>query len=144
MDVRCRTIPHFDETADNKQTKIAATYLSGVAKTWYINTYGNKNTVTSLEDFLKAFKNFFLSATETQDVYSSIENLKQGKCSAKESITEYKLLSAQLTDPPLNWTHYTFIKGLDRKFAATVVNDFEAKNDLDTICTKTLKKAAVA
>ena len=58
------------ETADNKQTKIAAFYLSGVPKTWYINTYGNKNTVTSLEDFLKAFKSFFLSATETQDVYS--------------------------------------------------------------------------
>src|SRR5436305_14918178 len=90
------------ETANNKQTKIAAFYLSKVPKAWYINSYGSTNTVISLEDFLKAFKSFFLSATETQDVYSSIDNLKQGKRSAKEYITEYKLISAQLINPSLN------------------------------------------
>src|SRR5436305_3873904 len=90
------------KTANNKQIKIAVFYLSRVSKTWYINTYDNKNTVTSLEDFLKAFKSFFLSATETQNVYSFIENFKQEKRSVKKYIIEYKLLSAQFINFSLN------------------------------------------
>ena len=131
------------DTPEDKQTKFAATYLSGVAKTWYITTYGDKGTVTPLMDFLKAFKGFFLAATETQDVYNSIEKLRQEKRSANEYVTEYKLLAAQVKDPPLGWIHYTFLRGLDHTLAEAVVNDIGEKDDLDTSCAKTLKKAAI-
>ena len=133
----------ISETPNELQTKYAASYLSGVAKTWYITTYGNRNTVTPLDEFIKAFKAFYLLATEIQDVYNSIENLKQGSRPAKDYVTDYKLLVAQLDNPGTDWIHYTFLKGLNRKLAEAVVNDLDPKDTLETICNKTLKKASI-
>ena len=117
------------DTSKDSQTKYAASYLSGVAKTWYITKYGSKNTVTPLDDFIKEFKAFYLPATEIQDVYKSIENLKQGSRTAKEYVTDYKLLAAQLTNPAIDWVHYTFLKGLNRKLAEAVVNDLDPSSN---------------
>lgn len=131
------------DTPEDKQTKFAASYLAGVAKTWYITTYADKETTPSLKDFLDAFKKYFSSPTETQDVFSSLEKLRQGSRAANEYVTEFKLLAAQLKNPDLEYIQFTFLRGLNRKLAEAVVNDIETKDELDEICVKTLKKAAI-
>ena len=131
------------DTPTDKQTKFAASYLSGVAKTWYITTYANKGTTPSLKDFLDAFKGYFSSPTETQDVFGSLERLRQGSRPANEYVTEFKLLAAQLKNPAPDFIQYTFLKGLNRELAKAVINDIEKEDDLDKISIKTLKKAAI-
>ena len=108
------------DTPEDKLVSFAASYLSGVAKTWYITTYADVNPAPSLKDFLAAFKAFFLSATETQDIFSALERLKQGRRSAKEYVTEFKLLAAQLTKPDPDYIRYAFIRGLDPKLAGVL------------------------
>lgn len=131
------------DTPANKQTKFAASYLTGTAKTWYINNYVKKDVIPPLNEFLGAFKKFFSSATETQDVFRSLEKLRQDNRSTTEHITEFKLLAAQLDKSDLEWIRYTFFRGLNRKLAEAVVNDLKKDDDLDVICDKTLQKASV-
>jgi hypothetical protein len=63
---------------DEKQTRLAATWLSDNAKVWYINTYKDVKPLPSLEDFLKAFKEQHLTAHSKADVIKRAETIRQG------------------------------------------------------------------
>ena len=67
------------EISEGKQTRIAATWLSGVAKVWYINTYNGVDPLPSLKDFIKAFKEQHLMAHSRADVIKRAETIYQGR-----------------------------------------------------------------
>ena len=86
--------------------------------------------VPSLWEFLDAFKKFFFSPImEVQDVFRSLEQLQQGRHPAAEYVMEFKLLTAQLTSPDLDFIRYSFLHSLELNLTKAVVNDIDKKDD---------------
>jgi len=67
------------DTPAGKQTRLAASYLGGTAKTWYIDTFGSVTPTPDLDDFLSEFKEFFTSSTAFDDAFTQVEHIEQGK-----------------------------------------------------------------
>ena len=66
------------EISIDKQTRLAATWLSDSAKVWYINSYQDVKPLPSLKDFLKSFKEQHLTAHSKADVIKRSETIRQG------------------------------------------------------------------
>jgi hypothetical protein len=126
-------------TPEDQRTPIAATYLQGTAKTWYITMFTKPGAETpSLDNFLAAFKKRFLSATEREDIFAALETLKQGTGTAQVYTDEFKLLTSQLEITDLSLLRMWFIRGLNPILARAVVNDLVEGDDVDEMCRKTL------
>jgi hypothetical protein len=102
------------DVPENMQTHLAGTFLSGSAKTWFINTYADATPMPALDEVLKAFKEQHLAADIDVDLIRRIETMCQGRRSVSEYATEYKMLVLELgenVDP--RWTNIHFLRGLD-------------------------------
>ena len=66
------------EVPADKQTRLAATWLSDNAKIWYINTYKYVKPFPLLEPFLKAFKEQHLTFHSKADVINRAETFRTG------------------------------------------------------------------
>ena len=135
------------KTPDDEQVPIAASYLSGAAKTWFITTYTDPATYPDLRTFLGQFKANFSSATDQDDVIRSLEGIRMANCSINEYVSDFKLLVNQLEnrDSPdtKRWVRLCFLRGLSGRLAELLVNDLSDQDSVNDICTKALKKSAV-
>ena len=132
------------DTPAPKQTMYAASYLGGTAKTWYINTFGTVTPLPGLDAFLTEFKAFFTSPSASDDAFTQVEHIEQGKRTGNEYVTEFKLLLGQLrsaTDS--HWSKHYFLRELTRKVREAVINDIADDDDINKIIAKALKKEAV-
>jgi hypothetical protein len=104
----CYEVQEYMALADvpeNMQTRLAGTFLSGSAKTWFINTYADATPMPALNEVLKAFKEHHLAADTDADLIRRIETMCQGRRSVSEYATEYKMLVLELgenVDPQLD------------------------------------------
>jgi hypothetical protein len=123
----------LSNTPVDDQTRWAAFFLDGTAKTWYINTYDGKPT-PSLTDFLDAFKKFHLKSNYKDDAAIRIERGEQGSRTIAEYSTEFKLLTAELgeTAHP-DWLKRHYLRGLNRVIRKDIASDVRKIEDLDEI-----------
>ena len=123
------------EIPADKQTRLAATWLSDTAKIWYINTYKDVKPLPSLEVFLKAFKEQHLTAHSKADVIKRAETIRQGtQRGANEYSTEFKMLVHQLgykTNEPDAWVTRHYLRGLDRTVREGLIPHLEEEDTLD-------------
>ena len=139
------TVEEYMELADipaDKQTRLAATWLSDTAKMWYINTYKNVKPLPLLEPFLKAFKEQHLTSHSKADVIKRAETIKQGtQRSANEYSTEFKMLVQQLgydTAKPDAWVTRHYLRGLDKAVRDGLIPHLKEEDTLDSL----IKQAA--
>ena len=101
---------------ENERVLLAASYLSGVAKTWFITTYDDPETYPKLPAFLQEFKKNFSSMTDQDDVIRSLERMRIADRSISEYISEFKLLVNQLENQKnpdtKRWIRLCFLRGL--------------------------------
>ena len=97
-----------------KQTRVAAMYLNGTAKMWYINTYVIPETpLPDLKTFLVAFKEHHRSSESSSDIRRKIETIRQKDRSVADYGTEFESLINELgKGVDLGWARDHFIKGL--------------------------------
>jgi len=81
---------------ENKQTRLAGTYLLGIAKSWYINKYADVTPLPSLANFLANFKKHHTRTDNAITVIRRIETMKQGRRPAADYGTEFESLVAEL------------------------------------------------
>jgi len=125
-----------------KQTRLAATWLSDTAKIWYINTYKNVKPLPLLEPFLKAFKEQPLTSHSKADVIKRAESIRQGtQCGANEYSTEFKMLVQQLgheTAKPNAWVSRHYLRSLDKAVREGLIPHLQKEDSLDDL----IKRAA--
>src|SRR5579859_2562831 len=125
---------------DEKQTHLAATWLSDNAKVWYINTYKDIKPLPSLEVFLKAFKEQHLTAHSKADVIKRAETICQGfQRGANEYSTEFKMPIHQLgnkSNEPDSWVTRHYLRGLDRTVREGLIPHLEEEDTLDSLIKK--------
>jgi Retrotransposon gag protein len=130
------------EIPADKQTRLAATWLSDNAKVWYINSYKDIKPLPSLEVFFKAFKEQHLTAHSKADVIRRAETIRQGtQRGADEYSTEFKMLILQLghkTNEPDAWVTRHYLRGLERTVREGLIPHLAEEDTLDTL----IKKAA--
>jgi len=81
------------EVPENKQTRLAGTYLSGIAKSWYINKYADVTSLPPLADFLANFKKHHTRTNNAVTIIRRIETMKQGHRPAADYGTEFEFES---------------------------------------------------
>ena len=130
------------EIPAEKQTRLAATWLSDTAKVWYINSYKDVKPLPTLGVFLEAFKEQHLTAHSKADVIKRVESIRQGtQRGANEYSTEYKMLVHQLgnrSDEPDAWVTRHYLRGLDRTIRESLIPHLTETDTLDSL----IKKAA--
>jgi hypothetical protein len=113
------------EIPAEKQTCLAAAWLSNNAKVWYINTYKDVKPLPSLTDFLKEFMEQHLTAHSKADVIKRAETISQGyQRGVNEYSTEFKKLIHQLGNK-LNeldaWVTRHYLRGLDKTIREALI-----------------------
>src|SRR5579859_483656 len=125
---------------DEKQTRLAATWLSNNAKVWYINTYKDVKPLPSLENFLKAFKEQHLMAHSKADIIKHTETIRQGSHrEVNEYSTEFKMLVHELgnkSNEPDAWVTRHYLCGLDKTIHEALIPHLEENDKLDSLIKK--------
>ena len=129
------------EVPDGKQTRLAATWLSGVAKVWYINTYRDVKPLPPLKDFIKAFEEQHLMAHSKADVIKHAETICRGsQRGTSEYSTEFKMLILQLgykSNEPNDWVMHHYLRGLNKTVRDNLVPHLDKEKDtLDVLIKK--------
>ena len=104
------------DTPVEKESRLAASYLGGTAKTWYIDAFEKVTPPPSLEKFLTKFQSFFMNSSAVDDTFTQVVHIEQGRRTRNEYVTEFKLILGQLgptTDAC--WSKRNFLCGLPRK-----------------------------
>ena len=130
------------DAPDQKKTPIAASYLGGDAKKWYINAYQNADPLPNVDTMLKAFREFFTSPTTMDEAGTKIEKIRQGTKTSKQYSTEFQLLLSEIPKYELSWARRHFLRGLKPEVRRSIVNDILETDNIDTIITKAHKKEA--
>jgi hypothetical protein len=122
---------------ENNKTRMAALFLSGDAKIWYINTYVNVTPLPKFKDFLKAFKEHHLASHSEADVIRRLETIYQGRRAISEYTDDFKLLNLQL-DKQSNpaWVTNHYLRGLEDNIRNSLVPTLEGDESLDTLIKK--------
>ena len=130
------------EIPAEKQTRLAATWLSDNAKVWYINTYKDIKPLPALTVFLKAFEEQHLTAHSKADIIKRAETIRQrSQRSMNEYSTEFKMLVHQLGSKSNEldaWVTRHYLHGLDRTVREGLIPHLDEKDTLNTL----IKKAA--
>jgi hypothetical protein len=123
------------EIPDAKQTRLAGTYLSGVAKSWYINKYADVSPLPALDAFLANFKKHHTRSDNAVTIIRRIETMRQGRNrSAADYGTEFESLIAELgTGADPRWVHEHFLRGLDNATRIALAPALNGDEDLDTL-----------
>jgi len=121
------------EVPENKQTGLAGTYLSGIAKSWYINKYADVTPLPPLADFLTNFKKHHTRTDNAVTVIRRIETMKQGRRPAADYGTEFESLVAELGNTNTRWVHEHFLRGLDDATRIALALALLGDEDLDSL-----------
>ena len=124
------------DTPNDKQTRFASSYLSGTAKIWYINTYGEMDPLPVLGEFLAAFKKFHLKTGTEDDASKGIERIKQGSKTVANYATEFQLLQSEAgPDVQWSWVKRHFLRGLEKEVRLALAPHTHSVKDLAVLIT---------
>jgi len=121
------------EVPENKRTRLMGTYLSGIAKSWYINKYADVTPLPSLADFLANFKKHHTHTDNAVTVIRRIETMKQGHRPAADYETEFESLVTELGNTDTRWVHEHFLWGLDDATHIALAPALLGDEDLDSL-----------
>ena len=121
------------EVPENKQTRLAGTYLSGIAKSWYINKYADVTSLPPFADFLANFKKHHTHTNNAVTVIRRIETMKQGRRPAADYGTEFESLVVELSNTDTRWIHEHFLRGLDDATRIALAPALLSNEDLDSL-----------
>jgi hypothetical protein len=126
------------EIPEAKQTRLAGTYLSGIAKSWYINKYADASPLPTLNVFLANFKKHHTRSDNAVTVIRRIETMRQGRNRpAADYGTEFESLVAELgTGADPHWIHEHFLRGLNDATCIALAPALNREEDLDTLITR--------
>jgi len=111
------------DTVEDRKTRIAATYLDGEARTWYINKYDSKDP-PPFNEFIDDFKARHLGVDHEAKTITKLQTMTQGRRTVQEYANEFNstLLEAPATTRNnMAWSNMEFLRGLDRTIKKTLV-----------------------
>jgi len=77
------------EESEEEKVEIATSYLSGVAKTWFVGKYALLDVLPPFAEFIDTFKAQFSSADDAHQLRVSLECIHQGSRSVLEYSAEF-------------------------------------------------------
>ena len=108
--------------AADSQTCYAGFFLTGQAKTWFINKYQGIRPLPSLDDFLVAFKEQFQGSHNDADIIRLVETIEQGPRIVPEYSTEFEMLVLQLGNEASRlWFTGHYLRGLNKAIRLAVL-----------------------
>ena len=123
-----------------KRTRIASTYLEGIAKIWYITKY-SETELPSLEGFLKAFKDYFLDGDSAVNAAHRIENDTQGKRTVAEYSQQFNLHLSEVSETSKNdvdWKRRHYLRGLNPDVHLAIAPHVVDVTDIDALTKKAM------
>jgi len=101
------------EESEEEKVEIAASYLSGVAKIWFVGKYALLDVLPPFAEFIDMFKAQFSGADDARQLRVSLERIHQGSRCILEYSAEFQMIHAQIgpTADPI-WVHHRFVEGL--------------------------------
>ena len=84
------------EENEEEKVEIAASYLSGVAKTWFVGKYALLDALPPFAEFIDTFKAQFSRVDDARQLRVSLERIRQGTRNVLEYSAEFQMIHAQM------------------------------------------------
>jgi len=125
------------EEDEEEKVKIAASYLSGVAKTWFVGKYALLDALPPFAEFIDAFKAQFSRADDARQLRVSLERIRQGTRNVLEYSEEFQMIHAQMgPTADLVWVHHRFIEWLHDDVRKIVGPNIDSEDTIDQMTSR--------
>ena len=139
-----RVKTYVGSSAAERQTMIAASYLSGTAEQWFITNYADEPTMPTLPVFLDAFQKHFTRSDDRRYLHQAVEAIQQGTQTVTEYSNQFKALVSSLgRKDDDEWAKIHFERGLDSKIQRAVAQNFTEEDTLRTMTQKAQRAAEI-
>ena len=121
------------DAPEDRKTRIAATYLGGEAKTWYINKYDSKDP-PPFDEFIDNFKARHLGVDHEVKTIIKLQTMTQGRRTVQEYANEFNSTLLEAPTSTRNntaWSNMEFLRGLDKTIKKTLVPTLTRKETLE-------------
>ena len=127
----------WGEESKEEKVKIATSYLSGVAKTWFVGKYVLLDVLPPFAEFIDMFKAQFSGADDARQLRVFLERIPQGSRSVLEYSVEFQMIHMQMgpTADPI-WVHHRFVKWLQDDVRKIVGPNIDSEDTIDQMTSR--------